>query len=462
MQYPPNSQNKVSFTSLGCPRNLVDTEVMIGILVHAGYEMTGSLEEADYLVVNTCGFLEAARQESSETINALLANKKEGAKVIVTGCMVSHNKEDLKNRFPNVHFFLGAGDVEGILKAVQSDARGEIFGSAKSYLEAGEVPRTLSTPLHYAYLKIAEGCKKACAYCIIPKIKGPLKSKSEEQVLKEFRSLINRGVQEVVLIAQDLGDYGKDKGAKEGKLASLLNKILEIPGNYWLRLLYLYPDEITEDLIAVIQNDPRVCKYLDMPIQHINDAVLKTMRRTTTGQEIKETISKLRNRIPGIKIRTSLIVGFPGETEEQFQELAAFLREYPLDQVGIFKYSNEPGAFSSRMAGQIDEEIKERRLKELAAIQQNAVTDLNKKMIGQKLEVIIEGYHPESDLLMVGRYYGQCPEIDGQIIINEHSKVQAFGKRYSVEVTDFAGYDLVGRVIARTSEKKSSKLQLCL
>lgn len=377
--------------------------------------------------------------------------------------MVSHNKEDLKNRFPGVHFFLGSGDVEGILKAVQSDIQGEIFGSAKSYLEAGEIPRALSTPKHYAYLKIAEGCKKGCAYCIIPKIKGPLKSKSEERIVKEFQSLLQRGVKEVILIAQDLGDYGKDHGVKEGKLISLLKKILEVPGDYWLRLLYLYPDEITEELIDLIQSDRRICKYLDMPIQHINDTVLKSMRRLTSGREIKETILSLRKKVPGMKIRTSLIVGFPGETEEQFQELKTFLSEHHLDHVGIFKYSNEPQALSFKMEGQVDEATKERRLQELALVQQKNVDQLHSKMVGERLEVVVEGYHPESDLLMVGRHYGQCPEIDGCIILNEHSKVKAFGNRYLVEITGFAGYDLIGAVLSPVSQSlpmAKNKLQL--
>lgn len=454
MPLPICSKNKILFTSLGCPRNLVDSEVMLGILLRAGYEVAEALEEADYLVVNTCAFLESSRQESKDTIADLMMKKKKDAKLVVTGCMVSKHREEIESTFPGVHYLLGAGDVEGILKAVQSDEQGTQIGSVKSYLEAGEVPRTLSTPKHFAYLKIAEGCRKACAYCIIPKLKGPLRSKSTEQILKEFRSLLSLGVKEIILIAQDLGDYGKDQGSPKGRLADLLKEMLTVEGDYWIRLLYLYPDEIDDALIKLIQSDKRILPYLDMPIQHINDSILKAMKRHTTAGEIKETIRKLRKALPDIHIRTSLIVGFPQETEEQFEELVAFLQEFPLNHVGIFKYSLEEGTPAGKMEGQISEEIKEARQKRLAAIQQKAVKKLNKQMIGRILEVVIEGHHPETELLLVGRYFGQSPEIDGHVILNEWDKVNALGERYLVEITDLAGYDLVGRVIQPISKKK--------
>lgn len=449
--------NKVNFTSLGCPRNLVDSEVMLGILLKNGYEVTEDVCEADYLVVNTCAFLESSRKESSDVIAELLEMKKKEAKLIVTGCMVSKHRKDIEEMFPGVHYLLGSGDVEGILKAVQSDVQGKEIGTAKSYLEAGEIPRKVSTPKHYAYLKIAEGCRKACAYCIIPKIKGPLRSKSHEQILKEFTALLNQGVKEIILIAQDLGDYGKDKGKKEGALTELLKEMLAIPGDYWIRLLYLYPDEITDDLISLMKENPRICPYVDMPIQHINDTILKAMRRLTTGEEIKTIITKLRKEIPSMHIRTSLIVGFPGETDEQFEELVSFVKKYPLNHIGIFKYSQEEGTVAGVMTNQISEEIKERRLQRLISVQQKVAEKLNQAMIGQILEVFVEGYHPETELLMIGRYFGQCPEIDGQVILNDHSKVKAFGEKYFVEITGSAGYDLVGRVVRLAKESKKGE-----
>lgn len=441
--------NKIYFVSLGCPRNLVDSEVMLGILLKAGYEPAQELDEADYLVINTCGFLEASRNESSEAIENTLSERKKGSKLIVTGCMVQTHSDKLKEKFPGIDYFLGSGDVEGILKAVQATQKGELITTARSYLEAGEVPRQISTPRHFAYLKIAEGCRKRCSYCIIPTIKGPLKSKTEEQILKEFNLLLNQGTREIILIAQDLGDYGKDKGSKNlTALISLLKKMLEVKEEFWLRLLYLYPDEITDELIALMQSDQRICPYLDMPIQHINNQMLKSMRRATNREDIISTIAKLRKAMPGVVIRTSLIVGFPGETDEQFEELVQFIQEYPLDNIGIFKFSREEGSHAYDLHDQIPEEIKEKRHRKLVQVQQKVVRKLYKKLIGKKLEVVVEGYHPESKLLMRGRYAGQCPDIDGMILLNEGTeKVSGFGQRYAVEITDALDYDLVGRVL---------------
>lgn len=440
--------NKINFISLGCPRNLVDSEVMLGILLQAGYEVAPSLEEADYIVINTCGFLEASRKESMDTVQETLAQRKATAKLIVTGCMVQTHSEELKKDFPDIDYLLGSGDVNGILEAVQSTQKGQRITSARSYLEAGEVPRRLSTPKHYAYLKIAEGCRKRCAYCVIPTIKGPLKSKSKEQILKEFHLLLNQGVQEIILIAQDLGDYGKDQGSKNlAALLDLLRTMLSVDKPFWLRLLYLYPDEITDELIALMKSDKRICPYLDMPIQHINNDVLKAMRRLTSKEDIMAIITKLRHEIPEVVIRTSLIVGFPGETEEQFEELVQFIQDYPLDNVGIFKFSREPGSHAYSLPDQIPEEVKEQRYHRLMQVQKKAVKKQLKKMIGKKLQVFVEGYHPETQLLMVGRHYGQCPDIDGQVIINDGRKVKAFGQLYTVEITDIADYDLIGRVI---------------
>lgn len=441
--------NKIHFISLGCPRNLVDSEVMLGILLRAGYEVS-ELPEADYIVVNTCAFLEASRNEALETIHDALSMRKETGKLIVTGCMVQTHSDTIKKEFPSVDYLLGSGDVEGILKAVQSEQQGEKITSAKSYLEAGEVPRQISTPKHYAYLKIAEGCRKRCSYCIIPTIKGPLKSKPKEQILKEFSILLNQGAKEIILIAQDLGDYGKDKGSRNLEaLLDLIKSMLADSRHFWLRLLYLYPDEITDELISLIKSDPRICPYLDMPIQHINNDMLKAMRRKTSKEEIIHIIRKLRQEIPDIVIRTSLIVGFPGETEEQFEELAQFIQEFPLDNVGIFKFSREPNSHAFDLPNQISEEVKENRYHKLMKIQKKVSKKINQRFIGRKIPVVVEGYHPESDLLMVGRYWGQSPEIDGQVIINDGRKVTAFGKVYLVEITDSSEYDLIGTVLSK-------------
>jgi ribosomal protein S12 methylthiotransferase len=452
-------QNKFHFISLGCARNLVDSEVMIGILLKAGFEMSPRLEEADFLVVNTCGFLASSREEGMETIAELFRLKKEGAKVIVAGCMVQKHSHEIKERFPHVHYLLGSGDVEKILDAVQAGSSGEAVTSARSYLEWGEVPRTLSTPKHYAYLKIAEGCKKRCAFCIIPTIKGPLKSKAVPQVLKEFQALLSQGVFEIILIAQDLGDFGKDRKEK-GALAALLRELLKINQPFWLRLLYLYPDEIDEELIQVMKSDARICPYLDMPIQHINDEMLKAMHRTTSKQEILDIIETLRKEIPHVVIRTSLMVGFPGETEEHFAELLQFVQKASLDNVGIFKFSLEKEAYAARLPNQITEEIKQARFEKLAAAQLKVVAKKNRKMIGRKVMAIVEGFHPDSKMLLRARFSGQCPDIDGQIIINDGRKVTGFGKLYEVEITDSTDYDLIGKVLSEKIESTSCKLAL--
>ena len=447
--------NKIHFTSLGCARNLVDTEVMIGILLKAGYEATSEMKEADFLVVNTCGFLASSREESCLTIEELIREKKSEAKVIVAGCMVQKHKEELTSRFSDIHYYLGSGDVEKILEAIEVPEAGEAVTTARSYLQSGEVPRQVSTPKHYAYLKIAEGCAKQCAFCIIPKIKGPLKSKSIEQVVKEFNLLLDQGAHEIILIAQDLGDFGKETREKRN-LEDLLREIGKIDRPFWLRLLYLYPDEITDELIAVIEENPKICRYLDMPIQHINDTMLKSMKRKTSKEQIISTIKKLREKIPDIVIRTSLMVGFPGETEEQFQELVDFVKEYALDNIGIFTYSMEKEAPSASYPDHIPEDIKQKRHEILAKAQLETLRKKQRKWLGKKLEVIVEGYHPESQFLLRGRHYGQCPEIDGQVIINDGRKVTAFGQLYEVEITDVAGYDLIGKVLGPIGEAKAA------
>ncbi len=441
--------NQVFFISLGCPRNLVDTEVMLGILLKAGYQAAQSLGEADYIVVNTCGFLEASRLEGLEVIGDALAQKKQEARVIVTGCMVQTHSNLIREHHPQVDYFLGSGDVEGILRAVEAEEQGETITSARSYLEAGEVPRRLSTPQHYAYLKIAEGCRKRCSYCIIPDIKGPLKSKPAERVVKEFQILLDQGVKEVILIAQDLGDWGKDIGYRRSTgLVHLLKEILKEPRDFWLRLLYVYPDEIDDELIALMKSDPRICPYLDMPIQHVNNDLLKSMRRATSKEDIIEVIAKLRRELPDVVIRTSLIVGYPGETKEQFQELAQFLIEHPIDNVGIFPFSFEEGSHAATLKDQIPEKVKMKRQRRLASIQLKQVEKRNQKMVGQIVPVVVEGYHPESELLMRGRHRGQCPEVDGRVIINDGRLVNEFGKIYMVKMTEALGYDLVGAVIS--------------
>ncbi|MBM3196201.1 MAG: 30S ribosomal protein S12 methylthiotransferase RimO [Chlamydiae bacterium] len=448
--------NTLSFTSLGCSRNLVDTEVMLALLLKNGYEVSSNPDLADFHIINTCGFLEAARQEAIDTVSRTLKVMKPDAKIIVTGCMVSIQKNKLAELFPQIHYFLGSADIDQILVAVRSLEKGEIVSTAKSFLQNGEVPRLTSTPKHYAYLKIAEGCRKNCAFCIIPKIKGPLRSKSLEQIDREFHALIHQGVKEIILIAQDLGDFGKDR-REDQALHTLLKHLLKKEGQFWIRLLYLYPDEIDDELIDIIQSDRRVLPYLDMPIQHINDRLLKLMFRKTSKEDILSTIQKLREKIPHIVIRTSLMVGFPSETDAEFLELIDFVEKTKLDNVGVFSYSREELSYSHQLEGHMDESIKQSRWDRLMQVQQKATRKRFKSYVGKTLTVIVDGVHPEVDHLFIGRFYGQCPEIDGCVIINggfEHVKAGTF---VEVKITDSLDYDLVGQAIKNLSEQKVAK-----
>ncbi|BAE81254.1 conserved hypothetical protein [Chlamydia felis Fe/C-56] len=443
------SKNKIHFISLGCSRNLVDTEVMLGILLKSGYEATESLEEADYLILNTCAFLKAARDESTDYLQRIIKAKKETAKIILTGCMVSKHKEELKPLLPHIHYVLGSGDVEHILSAIESKEYGEKI-SSKSYLEMGEIPRKLSTPKHYAYLKIAEGCRKRCAFCIIPTIKGALRSKPLDQIIKEFRLLLKMGVKEIILIAQDLGDYGKDFSAdRKSCLDKVLKEMLKEPGDYWIRMLYLYPDEVDDTIIDLMESDHRLLPYVDIPLQHINNRVLKKMLRTTSKEQILDLLTKLRTRIPHIYIRSSFIVGFPGETDDEFQDLVDFVREGWIDNLGIFSYSQEEGSVAADMPDQVSQSVKSKRLKILSQAQKQNVEKHNQKLVGQVVEAVIDGYHPDSELLLTARFYGQAPEVDPCIIVNEARLVSGFGERYLIEITGYVGYDLIGRVVKK-------------
>jgi ribosomal protein S12 methylthiotransferase len=449
-RYRPRPK-KIMFQSLGCPRNFVDTEVMLGITVQSGMEMTQDIEEADYLVVNTCGFLESARAESRSAIEELIEGKKPKSKLLVTGCMVNLHKDEILEDYPQVDAILGSGAIDKVLDTIhkldKSDERLVQSASRRSFLEQGDTPRFLATPPHYAYLKIAEGCKKQCSFCIIPKIKGRLQSKPIPQLVEEFQALLEHGPSEIILIAQDLGDYGKDLKSKTSDLGKLLQKLLQATDdeNLWLRLLYLYPDEITPELLDIMESDPRICRYLDMPIQHSHNDMLKLMRRTTTSEEIQQTILNLRQRLPGIHIRTSLMVGFPGETEEHFEHLLDFVKEYELDNVGVFTYSDEKMAYSSRLPNHVTEEVKEERYDRIMRTQFEIVRRKNQQRVDTKerLQVVVEGMQDDN---IVGRYYGQCPDIDSQIIVQGNSRVFP-GERYWVELTGFDDYDLIGKVV---------------
>jgi ribosomal protein S12 methylthiotransferase len=421
---------------------------MIGLLQKHGYGLTNTIGTADVIIINTCGFLEASRNESLEIIRHAIASKKTGAKVIVAGCFSQLQGPALEELRPQIHYFLGSGDIESVLAAVDSTEAGASVTNARSYLEQGDVPRTLSTPSHYAYLKIAEGCRKGCSYCIIPHIKGPLKSKPIDQVVHEFSALLSQGVFEIILIAQDLGDYLQDQGfSGSAGLVQLLQRLLRLPQDFRIRLLYLYPDEIDATLIDMMKSDRRILPYLDMPIQHINDDILRAMKRTTTKAQIIRTIEMLRHALPSVGIRTSLIVGFPGESDAQFEELCEFIDTFALDNVGIFAYSREDLSQSATIPGHLPESVKQERCDRLGAVQYRHVQERHKALIGQRIPIIVDGYHPETKLLLVARRPHQCPEVDPVVLLNDFSCVSGFGTTYLAEITDVADYDLVGTAV---------------
>jgi ribosomal protein S12 methylthiotransferase len=434
----------------------VDTEIMLGISVQSGLEVTQDIQEADYVVVNTCGFLESARAESTSAIEELIQTKKQNSKLLVTGCMVNLHKEQILEDYPQVDSVLGSGAIDKVVDTIheleRTNKRLVQSADRRSFLEQGDTPRFLATPSHYSYLKIAEGCKKQCAFCIIPRIKGRLQSKAIPQLVDEFNALLEHGASEIILIAQDLGDYGKDlskSSETRTDLVTLLQELLKTTEDpkLWLRLLYLYPDEITPELLDVMESDSRICRYLDMPIQHSHNDMLKLMRRTTTSEDIQHTIRELRERLPGIHIRTSLMVGFPGETEKHFEHLLDFVKEYELDNVGVFTYSNEELAYSSRLPNHVPEEIKEERFDRIMRVQLDIVRRKNQQKIQAKerLEVVVEGMDDDGNI--IGRYYGQCPDIDGQVILHQGNSRVFAGERYWVELTDFDNYDLIGKVV---------------
>ncbi len=434
---------RIYFTSLGCPRNIVDSEIMLNSLLKEDFELVDDISKADLFIVNTCGFLEESREEAYEILEELFEKKKAKSKVIVTGCMVKLFSKELKEKFSEIYSLITPGDIDQIVKAASEPK--EIINKP-SYIPSQFNERRLITPPHVAYLKIAEGCSKACTFCIIPQIKGALKSREEEDILEEFKNLLKKGVYEIILIAQDLGDFQKDKNRKNG-LVSLIKKMLMIKQDFWLRLLYVYPDEMTDELISLIKSDKRICRYIDMPIQHINNDILKKMRRKTSKEEVISIINKLRKEMPDFIIRTSLMVGFPSESDEQFDELLKFVKEYKLDNVGIFKFSKEKFAKASSFDDQIEEKIKEKRFKKLSDTQLKMIREKNKKYINNTLDVIIEGYHPESDLLAVGRSQMHSLDIDGAVIINNVDKIESFGSLHQVKVVGAIDYDLIATII---------------
>lgn len=439
---------KILFISLGCDKNLVDTEVMLGMLASRGYEMTNDEQEADIIVINTCCFIHDAKEESIQNILEMAEYKKNGSAkaLIVTGCMAERYRQEILDEIPEVDEVLGTTAYDRILDAVDAALAGqhEVMTADLDALPLPETKRLVTTGGHFAYLKIAEGCDKHCTYCIIPKIRGNFRSVPMERLLKEAQNLAEQGVKELILVAQETTLYGKDLYG-EKSLPKLLRELCKISGIRWIRILYCYPEEITDELIQVMKEEPKICHYLDLPIQHANDTILKRMGRRTSKQELIDIVQKLRKEIPDICLRTTLITGFPGETQEQHEEVMEFIDTLEFDRLGAFTYSPEEDTPAATFEDQIDEEVKEDRQADIMELQQEIAFDKAEDMIGREVLVMIEGKVADENAY-VGRTYRDAPNVDGLIFINTDVELIS-GDFAKVKVTGALDYDLIGELM---------------
>lgn len=439
---------KILFISLGCDKNLVDTEVMLGMLASRGYEMTNDEQEADIIVINTCCFIHDAKEESIQNILEMAEYKKNGSAkaLIVTGCMAERYRQEILDEIPEVDEVLGTTAYDRILDAVDAALAGqhEVMTADLDALPLPETKRLVTTGGHFAYLKIAEGCDKHCTYCIIPKIRGNFRSVPMERLLKEAQDLAEQGVKELILVAQETTLYGKDLYG-EKSLPKLLRELCKISGIRWIRILYCYPEEITDELIQVMKEEPKICHYLDLPIQHANDTILKRMGRRTSKQELIDIVQKLRKEIPDICLRTTLITGFPGETQEQHEEVMEFIDTLEFDRLGAFTYSPEEDTPAATFEDQIAEEVKEDRQADIMELQQEIAFDKAEDMIGREVLVMIEGKVADENAY-VGRTYRDAPNVDGLIFINTDVELIS-GDFAKVKVTGALDYDLIGELM---------------
>lgn len=446
--------SKVHFISLGCPKNLVDSEIMAGTLMKEGYQISGEAEDADTVIVNTCGFIEDSKKESIQRILEMAKLKEDGKvrRVVVAGCLTQRYKDDLVEGLPEADLFVGSGEFQNIAKILKNHDSGEkkkAFFNLPTYLQEESTPRVNSQPKHRAYLKISEGCMKRCAFCAIPHIRGNLQSRTIANVVNEAKLLAAGGVKELIIISHDFTDYGWDLRRKNPQATEapveLLRALAEIDGIRWIRLLYLYPDGITPEMIQLMKENKKLVPYFDMPLQHVNDEMLKKMNRKMTRAEIERALNLIRSEIPEAVIRTQFIVGFPGETQEQFEEILEFLAEQKFDRVGCFKYSPEENTPAGKMLDQLDEETKEERYAAVMEVQQNISREKHQAMVGKTLDVIVEGFSEETELLLQGRTSQQAPDIDGVVLINDGQA--AVGEIVKVRITDSMEYDLIGEIV---------------
>ena len=446
---------KIGVVSLGCPKNLVDSETMLGLIHEENYEITNDPSEAEIIIVNTCGFIESAKEESINTILQMAEYKKSGSckYIIVTGCLSQRYAEELFNELPEADAIAGVevyDEIGSIIKRVMNGERfimlerskpDVIYTSKETFL-----PRILTTPSYTAYLKIAEGCDNCCSYCAIPKIRGPYRSKPMEQVLKEAKALAANGVKELIVVAQDTTRYGEDLPGGKLLLADLLKELNKIESLKWIRVMYCYPNNFTDELIETFASLDKVCKYVDLPLQHASNRLLASMNRYDTREEVETLLAKLRKRIPGIVIRTTFIVGFPGETDADFEELKEFVEQQRFENAGVFAYSQEEGTVAGAMPNQIQDEIKQERYHELMALQAQISEEIHKDTEGQNLEVLVEGIEEDGSGLHYGRSYREAPDIDGLVFIENPGDIKP-GCFVKVNILQGFTYESVGERI---------------
>ena len=453
--------SKIGFVSLGCPKNLVDSEVMMGQLKLHGYELTTDRDEADVMVVNTCGFIDSAKQESIDTILEMSALKDTGKlkRLVVAGCLVERYRQDLLNQLPEVDAVLGTSEIEKIVAAVDPAAvakQDAAFVASNSWMTRGlptylydeNTPRVLATPKHFAYVKIAEGCDHTCAFCAIPQMRGNYRSRRAASIINEAHQLAAQGVKELVLISQDSTQYGLDLGLKDG-LADLLKGLAQVDGVEWIRIMYTYPNSLSDATLAVMAEEPKICNYLDMPLQHASANMLKRMRRGGNRTMLEKLLGRARKFVPEIALRTTLIVGFPGETEEDFEELMQFVKDIEFDRVGVFTYSDEEGTHGFDLDGKVPVKTMRSRRAKLMREQQKISKRKNKAMIGKQFRALLEGVSDETELLLQARLETQAPEVDGHILINDvpENFAGALGDFINIEISEAHDYDLIARVV---------------
>jgi ribosomal protein S12 methylthiotransferase len=443
----PQDDKTVGLVSLGCPKNLVDGEVMLGRLQGAGYRLVADAKQADVIVVNTCAFIDRAKQESVDAILEMAREKEAGRakRLVVTGCLTQRYDAELRREIPEIDATLGTGQVEEIVRAVGGGATSlaEAPPGLPTWVYDHTAPRVLSTPPWLAYVKISEGCDYTCSFCIIPALRGRHRSRNVEDVVAEARALAARGVREIVLVAQDSTRYGLDHGVRDG-LAYLLRRLGRVDGIRWIRVMYAYPSTLTDPILGAIASEEKVVKYVDIPLQHASEPVLKRMKRPTGRGHLLGMVERIRERVPGVAIRTSFIVGFPGETDGDFARLLAFVEAAQFDNVGVFTFSDEEGTASFDLPGRVPARVKESRRRKVMALQKRISARRNRARVGERVEVLVEGTHPDSDLLLRGRLATQAPEIDGQVIVNDGEAEP--GSFVTCEVTEAHPYDLVARI----------------